>query len=248
MPENKTRPTDVPVADFLATVPERRAAEARILIPILEEISGEPAVMWGPSIIGFGTKDYETIRGVEQTPVLSFSPRKASLTVYFMEGFDHHGQALALLGPHTRSVSCLYLTRLDRVDLDVLTGMLRRSRELAVAPPKGPETVEEYVARIPDVARPRFDELRALVRDLLPAAREVLSYGIVGYVPEGRKRAFVFVSGWRDHVALYPVPADEALRSELAPFQKGKGTLWFALDAELPADLIRRTVQALVTG
>ena len=127
MPENKTRPTGVPVADFLATVTDRRADEARTLIPVLEAIVGEPAVMWGPSIVGFGSQDYKTIRGVEQMPVLAFSPRKASLTVYFTEGFDHHGEALAKLGPHTRSVSCLYLKRLDAVDTAVLRDLVTDS-------------------------------------------------------------------------------------------------------------------------
>lgn len=88
------------------------------------------------------------------------------------------------------------------------------------------------------------------MRDLAQAdaagAKEKLSYGIIGYVPEGRRRAYVFVSGWKDHVALYPVPADPELATELEPFHKGKGTLWFPLDADLPSDLIRRTTRALL--
>ena len=94
---------------------------------------------------------------------------------------------------------------------------------------------------------PGLDALRDLVRRVAPQAQEVVSYGLVGYRTPGRsKAARVFVSGWRDHVALYPLPPDEALRAELAPWVRGKGTLWFALDEELPTALLEQAVVSLM--
>lgn len=109
------------------------------------------------------------------------------------------------------------------------------------------ETVDAYVASVPEKARPAFDALRDLVRATLPDAAEVVSYGVLGY-KTGPGRARVYVAGYRDHVALYPLPADEGLRAELAPYVHGKGTLWFDLDGDLPRDLITRTVRALAEG
>jgi uncharacterized protein YdhG (YjbR/CyaY superfamily) len=90
----------------------------------------------------------------------------------------------------------------------------------------------------------KFDELRELAKTVLPNAEEVFSYGIVGYKVD-EKRARVFISGWKDHVAMYPIPKQESLRTELSPYIKGKGTLWFPLDKPLPKKLIKKTMQAL---
>ena len=106
-----------------------------------------------------------------------------------------------------------------------------------------PTTVYEYIASVPSVARPQVEILRSVVKKELPKASEVFSYGIVGYKIDD-KRARVFVSGWKDHVAVYPVPKDEQLRAELAPYIKGKGTLWFSLQEPLPVELIQRTTRS----
>ena len=96
--------------------------------------------------------------------------------------------------------------------------------------------VDKYIANIPEQARSHFDELRKLVVDQLPDAHEELSYGVIGYKPDPKKRAVVFISGWRDHAAIYPVPRSPELATELQPYIKGKGTLWFKLDESLPID------------
>ena len=246
MPDDSaTRPTAVPVDEFLATVAERRRDESAKLIQVMNEITGEPPVMWGPSIIGFGSQHYRYDTGREgDMPRLAFSPRKANLTIYF-EGFDRYGQHLAKLGKHKTGVSCLYLTKLTDADPAVLRDMLQTSYAQSGAPTGKVSTVDEYVAAVPPASRPMFDELRQLIRGELPHADEVLSYGIVGYkTVKGRAR--VFISGWKDHVAVYPVPADPALRTELEPYVRGKGTLWFPLTEPLPRDLIVRVVAALV--
>ena len=72
----------------------------------------------------------------------------------------------------------------------------------------------------------------------MPDAHEVLSYGVIGYKPDPKKRAVVFISGWRDHVAIYPVPRSPELATELQPSIKGKATLWFKLDESLPIDTV----------
>lgn len=245
MAENKTKPTTVKVDDFLASVSEKRRQEARTLIDIMQRISGERPVMWGPSIIGFGTQHYKSEAGREgDMGILGFSPRKASLTVYFYEGFDRYGAELAKLGKHTHSASCLYVNKLEDIDLKVLTAMIQSSYSVATQAKPKTVSVEEYIANIPAAARPRFDELRALVKAALPHAREVMSYGIVGYKIDD-KRARVFISGWKDHLGVYPIPHDDALREKLKPYIKGKGTLWFPLDVPLPVALIQKTVQLL---
>lgn len=246
MADNKTKATDASVEGFLESVSEKRRQEARQLIALMGEISGEEAVLWGPSIIGFGTQQYRYDSGREgDMPRLGFSPRKASLTVYFSEGFDRYGEALARLGKHTSSVSCLYIPHLDQVDLAVLREMLETSYGLGDEPPHKPETVDDYIRSIPAAARPAFDKLRSLVQAQLPTARETLSYGILGYA-QSTKTPRVFISGWKDHLSIYPVPRDPALQTELKPWMRGKGTLWFPLDQPLPEELIRRIVEALI--
>lgn len=126
MSDNKTKPTQITVDDFLATVSEQRAAEARTIMRIMHTITGQSAVMWGPSIIGFGSVHYRYESGREgDMPLLGFSPRKAAVTVYFMEGLaDVYQEQLQRLGKHKVSKACLYIAKLSDVNLDVLTEML----------------------------------------------------------------------------------------------------------------------------
>lgn len=120
-------PTNVNVAAFLQNIDENRRNEAHTLISLMQEISGKPAVMWGPSIIGFGAVHYKYASGHEgDMPLLAFSPRKAKLTIYF-EGFDRYGKELEKLGKHTISKACLYINKLSDVDLGVLREMLQQS-------------------------------------------------------------------------------------------------------------------------
>lgn len=247
MSDNKTKPTDVSIETFLESVSDDRRKEAHILIAMMREISGKKPVMWGPSIIGFGSLHYKYDTGREgDMPLLAFSPRKASITVYLSEGFDHYSEKLESLGKHKQSVSCLYINKLANVDLAVLREILEQSYVLATEPHATSTTVDEYIANVPAAARPKFDELRQLVKAALPNAKEVMSYGIIGYKIDD-KRARVFISGWKDHVAMYPIPKDEALQTQLMPYAKGKGTLWFKLDEALPKTLIETAVKVLAS-
>lgn len=125
MPENKTQPTDQPVSEFLAGIPDRRRADAKVLVELMSEISGVEAVMWGPSIIGFGSYTYRYASGHGGTFLkIGFSPRKANLSIYFMDGFDGRADELSRLGKHKHNVGCLYLNKLADIDLEVLREML----------------------------------------------------------------------------------------------------------------------------
>lgn len=118
----KTLPTDRPPEDYLATVePPRRREEAAEMLALMRRVTGEKAVMWGDSIVGFGAYDYTYDSGHSGRWFLTgFAPRKAAMTVYVMPGFDRYTDALARLGKHRRSVSCLYIPRLANVDMAVL--------------------------------------------------------------------------------------------------------------------------------
>lgn len=115
--EPKTRPTDVRPADFVAAVEDpRRRADAEVVMTMLAEASGEHPVMWGPSIVGFGS--YRGPTG--DWPVAGFSPRKANLVVYLATDYETREDLLSRLGKHKTGKSCLYLNRLSDVDLGVL--------------------------------------------------------------------------------------------------------------------------------
>ncbi len=130
MAETKTRPTDVSVDAFLASVahPVRRA-DGQALRAMMERITGEPATMWGPSIVGFGSCHYRYESGHEgDMPRVGFSPRSSSLILY-VGGFPDYDALLARLGKHRRSVACLYVNKLADVDLGVLEEIARRTWE-----------------------------------------------------------------------------------------------------------------------
>ena len=125
----KTVPTPVDAEAFIASVenPVRRE-DAQTLKRLMEQVTGAPATMWGPSIIGFGSYHNTYASGREgDAAAAGFSPRKAATTVYLPDGFDRRGELLARLGPHTTSVSCLYIKRLGDIDLEVLEELLRES-------------------------------------------------------------------------------------------------------------------------
>ena len=124
------RRTDASVEGFLARVPDgRRREDARRLAAIMQEITGEPAAMWGTSIVGFGVYHYRYASGHEgDAPLASFSPRSQHLAIYLVGVFgDRHRSALARLGPHKTGKGCLYVKRLDDVDLDALRELIDRS-------------------------------------------------------------------------------------------------------------------------
>ena len=122
MAEIKTKPTEVTVDSFLESVPDpQRREDAKRVRAMMERISGEPARMWGPSIVGFGSYDYKYDSGHGGTMCrLGFSPRKAELVLYVLTQSESQDALLARLGKHKTGKSCLYIKRLGDVDEGVL--------------------------------------------------------------------------------------------------------------------------------
>ena len=128
MAEIKTKPTDVSVDAFLDGVvhPVRRA-DGKAVRAMMERVTGEPAVMWGPSIVGFGRYHYRYASGHEGDMCrVGFSPRSANLVLY-VGGFPEYEELLAKLGKHKTSKVCLYINKLADVDQGVLEEIVRRS-------------------------------------------------------------------------------------------------------------------------
>jgi hypothetical protein len=127
--ENKTKPTKVSVAAFLAAiVDETKRADARALVKLMQAVSGEKPKMWGPSIVGFGSCHYVYESGREgDMPLVGFSPRKAATVLYVWRGFPGAEALFARLGRHRTGVACLYLKKLADVDQKVLKEIVVRS-------------------------------------------------------------------------------------------------------------------------
>jgi uncharacterized protein YdhG (YjbR/CyaY superfamily) len=107
------------------------------------------------------------------------------------------------------------------------------------------ERLAAYLAGLAPEARTALDAVRATIRDLVPEAKETISYGIPTFALAGR--SVVHVAAWKRHVSLYPVPrVDAVLEGELVAYRHGPGTLRFALGHPLPLDLIGRIVALLV--
>jgi hypothetical protein len=128
MAEQKTKPTKQSVQDFIAAVADDQMRDdCAVLIKMMKKITGANAVLWGPSIIGFGEYHYTYASGHSGTaPLAGFSPRKPNLTVYAMpvEG----GQPLLeKLGKHKASKACIYIKKLADVDLAVLQKIITQS-------------------------------------------------------------------------------------------------------------------------
>jgi len=129
MAENKTKPTGQDVIDFLNTVePEKRRLEGLKLNEIFEEATGEKAKIWGPSIIGYGTYHYKYESGREGDFMRAgFSPRKAKISLYIMGGHGQFEELFAKLGKYKTGKSCVYVNKLEDIDLDVLKELIKES-------------------------------------------------------------------------------------------------------------------------
>ncbi|MDX1478569.1 MAG: DUF1801 domain-containing protein [Saprospiraceae bacterium] len=129
MAELKTKPHKGNVDAFLASIDnEQRRDDARAVLALMQKVTGEEPVMWGPSIVGFGSYHYKYDSGREgDWFVAGFSPRKTSLTLYIMSGFKRHDELMARLGKHTTGKSCLYIKRLSDIDMSVLEELIRES-------------------------------------------------------------------------------------------------------------------------
>jgi hypothetical protein len=132
MAELKTRPTDDDVESFLQSVPEPAQSDCRELVVLMRAATGAEPVMWGSSIVGFGSVHYRYASGREGDWFsVGFSPRKKSLTLYLSDGVDRHAEQLQRLGTHSTGKGCLYITRLADVDREVLAELIGSVGEAA---------------------------------------------------------------------------------------------------------------------
>lgn len=138
---NRTQATATSVEEFLAAVaPERKREEARTLDNLFRRVTGWSPVIWGPSMIGYGSYHYVYDSGREGDMLATgFSPRKARHSIYILPGYADYGPILARLGKHARGKSCLYVNKLADIDLDVLaeliaTGLKDLSEQWPVKP------------------------------------------------------------------------------------------------------------------
>lgn len=128
MADNKTKPTKISVPAFIDALADRtRCADARALVKLMQNATGEKPKMWGPSIIGFGSYHYKYDSGREgDMPLIGFSPRKAAIVLY-LSGLGGSKALLAKLGRHTIGKVCLYIKRLADVDQQVLEALIVKS-------------------------------------------------------------------------------------------------------------------------
>ncbi len=129
MAQNKTVPNTASVTGFLDAVEDsQKKQDCYELLELMQEITGKPPVMWGPSIVGFGSYHYKYDSGREGDMMLTgFSPRKLNLTMYIMVGFNRYEKLMAKLGKHKTGKSCLYIKKLDDVDRKVLKELISSS-------------------------------------------------------------------------------------------------------------------------
>ena len=125
----KTRPTNASVDAFLDGVDQDdRREDARHLLALVQRVTQEPPRMWGDRIVGFGSYHYRYASGREgDWPLIGLSPGKRNLTLYIMPGFDDYQPLLAKLGKHRTGKSCLYLNRLQGIDMRALEDLVRQS-------------------------------------------------------------------------------------------------------------------------
>lgn len=127
--EPKTRPTDASVEEFIANVsdPQKRE-DCETVCALMQKVTKAKPVMWGPSIVGFGSMPLYYANGKSlDWPLVGFSPRKEALTLYIMAGFEDYEPLMAKLGKHKIGKSCLYVKKLADIDQKVLKQLVEQS-------------------------------------------------------------------------------------------------------------------------
>jgi hypothetical protein len=130
MAENKTKPTSSSVVDFINQIKdEQKRKDSFVLLEMMKKATGEDPVLWGSSIIGFGNKRLKSPATGKEVDWLriGFSPRKANLSLYISVGVQQHAAALKKLGRHKTGVGCLYINKLEEIDMKVLKEIIDAS-------------------------------------------------------------------------------------------------------------------------
>lgn len=130
MADLKTKVTKASVTDYIHGIPdENKRKDALVLLNLFKSITRERPRMWGSSIIGFGTYHYKSERSTQEGdwPLIGFSPRKQNLTLYIMSGFFEYTPLLEKLGKYKKTVGCLYINKLEDVDITILKQIIKKS-------------------------------------------------------------------------------------------------------------------------
>lgn len=128
MAENKTQPTDASVEEFIdAATPARRREDGKALDTIFREVTGAEPAMWGPSIVGYGSYRYISPANARTSGdwlKTGFSPRKSQLSIYGIKDLPEGAALLPQLGRYTEGAGCVYVRKLDDIDLNVLRRLI----------------------------------------------------------------------------------------------------------------------------
>jgi hypothetical protein len=126
--EPKTRLTEASVDEFLDSIPdEERRTDCKAVAKLMKKVTKAAPKMWGSSIVGFGTREYQGASGTSTWMEIGFSPRKANLTLYIMTGIESHPALFKRLGKYKNGKGCLYINHLSDVDLNVLEQIMTAS-------------------------------------------------------------------------------------------------------------------------
>jgi hypothetical protein len=129
MPEQKTKPTQQTVADFLDKIADEQVRDdSAEIVKMMQKATGAPPKMWGPSIIGFGQYQYKYESGHEgYMCITGFSPRKQNFSLYVMMNASDNADLLSKLGKHKVGKACLYVKRLADIDTKILEKLINRT-------------------------------------------------------------------------------------------------------------------------
>jgi len=129
MAELKTKVNKASVNEFLNAIEDDAVRkDCKEIAKIMKEVTKETPKMWGTSIVGYGSYHYKYASGREGDWFISgFSPRKHTITLYIMSGFDRYNKLLKKLGKHATGKSCLYIKRLADVDQKILKELIKES-------------------------------------------------------------------------------------------------------------------------
>lgn len=130
MAELKTQKTEQKAEDYLNAISdEKKRLDGFKLLEIFKNVTNEPAVMWGTSIVGFGQYHYKSERSSQEGdwPLVGFSVRKQNLTLYLMPSLNYGQNLFDQLGKHKTSVGCVYINKLEDIDIPTLEKIIKKA-------------------------------------------------------------------------------------------------------------------------
>jgi len=132
MAKNKTTSSEQNVSTFIASFVENESKQqqSHALVSFMERVTGYEAKMWGPSIIGFGMYQYTYASGHSgEAPIIGFSPRKTAFSLYVYSGLTEHEAWLAHLGKFKKGKACIYVNKLEDIDLIALEKLIHQTMD-----------------------------------------------------------------------------------------------------------------------